>query len=92
MDRYYVYALLIGSSSESMTPFYIGKGCGKRLEHHFKPWSLKHKSYKNNKIIAAQKYGIKLLAVKLWDNLPEEKALELEQQAYGFQWQYSVYS
>jgi hypothetical protein len=80
MDKYYVYALLIGSSSESMTPFYIGKGCGKRLEHHFKPWSLKHRSYKNNKIKAAISQGISLKAVKLYDNLPEQKALELEQQ------------
>jgi hypothetical protein len=80
MDKYYVYALLIGSSSESMTPFYIGKGCGKRLEHHFKSWSLKHKSYKNNKIKAAISQGVSLKAVKLYDNLPEQKALELEQQ------------
>jgi hypothetical protein len=78
-NRFYVYALLVGSSVESLTPFYIGKGCGKRLNHHFKPWSLKSKSYKNNKIKAAIASGLILQAVKLWDNLLEDKALETEQ-------------
>ena len=47
VDKFYVYALF---KKGDYNPFYIGKGCGTRINSHFKPSACKRNSPKNQTI------------------------------------------
>ena len=77
---YYVYALCdprkpgvyeYGEYKFEFEPFYIGKGCNGRCYIHLNESSLKVKSRKNNKIKSILKKDLKLVVVKVKENLIE---------------------
>lgn len=75
MGSYYVYQLrLLGSDS----PFYIGKGKGRRKAYHFTPSGLKSRSLKNSIIKKAINDGVEILSEILFSGLSEDEALNKE--------------
>lgn len=52
---FYVYQLRLANSE---SPFYIGKGRGRRILEHFRPSVLKKRSHKNNVINKAIHEGV----------------------------------
>lgn len=88
LSEFYVYVLLdprmpgnfkYGRWTFKHEPFYVGKGCGHRIEAHFYPSSLKVRSYKANKIrkIIKETGEYPLQTVKK-DGLTEDEAFALE--------------
>lgn len=75
MNDYYIYQLRLGTSE---TPFYIGKGRGRRMWDHLKPSSRKNRSHKNSVINKAMKEGIPILAEIIHRDLLESDALRIE--------------
>lgn len=53
----YVYQLRLENSE---SPFYIGKGRGRRILEHFRHSSLKKRSHKNNVINKAIREGVEV--------------------------------
>lgn len=78
-DKYYVYALCKPNGDV----FYIGKGKGKRINHHFNDWHLNRSNNKKNQTI--RKYGnsIKREILCYFDN--EDNAYDHEE------WLISIY-
>ena len=68
---YYVYQLRLENSE---SPFYIGKGRGRRMLDHFKNSELKKRSHKNNVINKAIREGVEVLREVLYEGLTEEQA------------------
>ncbi len=81
MNNYYVYQLRL---IDSVLPFYIGKGKGKRCHCHFREWSLRHDSHKNRVIKKAIDEGIEILVEILHQNLTEPEALNKEVELIAF--------
>lgn len=81
MNNYYVYQLRLAHSE---TPFYIGKGKGKRCYCHFREWSLRRDSHKNRVIKKAMDDGIEILVEILHHELTESEALNKEVELIAF--------
>lgn len=77
MKNYYVYKLYIDGEA---SPFYIGKGTGKRMYHHFMPYELSKPIHKSYKILKAMSSGENVLASVIKSGLTEEEAFDLEVQ------------
>ena len=75
MKKFYVYQLRL---ENSVHPFYIGKGHGRRIECHFQESSLRRRNHKNHTIKKAMAQGIKVMPEILHENLTEEQALSKE--------------
>ena len=75
-DKYYVYALCKPNGDV----FYIGKGKGKRINHHFQEYHLKRSNSRKNHTI--RKYGnsIKREILCYFDS--EDKAYESKRTCY----------
>lgn len=90
MEKYYVYVYLdqrkigIWKFKEfefKFQPFYIGKGCGKRMQMHLKQCLLNKRNIKNSIIKSIQKDLDELpIHYKLYENLSEEKAFQIEKE------------
>jgi hypothetical protein len=78
---FYVYQLRLENSE---TPFYIGKGRGRRILEHFRPSVLKKRSHKNNVINKAIREGVEVLREILFDGLTEEQAHAKEVELIAF--------
>lgn len=89
MNIYYVYALLDPRKKGNFQyddlffddkPFYIGKGKNKRINDHFSESQLKRDTnkFKVNTILKIRECGLEPIKIKIYENLSEEKSLELE--------------
>jgi group I intron endonuclease len=90
MDNiYYVYAYLDPTKpikgfydgldlSFLFEPFYIGKGKEDRYVKHLQDYKLKNKNYLSNKINKLRSKSLEPIIVKLFENLTENDAFELE--------------
>lgn len=74
MDNYYVYVLYL---EDCITPFYIGKGSGRRIGHH-EPNAVLGRSRKDDIICSMKERGIRLPKQKLAMNLSHTRACQLE--------------
>ena len=74
--NYYVYGLY--ESEDAKFPFYIGKGCGKRMYKHFMESVKSHNPHKERTIQKAKREGKNPEARIIKDKLPEEKAYNIE--------------
>jgi hypothetical protein len=70
----YVY----GKFKFDYEPFYVGLGKNDRINEHFKPYSLKYNSLKNNIILKILKNDINPIRFKLYENITLESAKRLE--------------
>jgi hypothetical protein len=75
MNIYYVYQLRLANSE---TPFYIGKGKGRRANSHLTMSSLATRNHKNHIIKKAMMDGIVVLTEIIHQNLTEPDALAIE--------------
>lgn len=75
MNIYYVYQLRLANSE---TPFYIGKGKGRRANSHLTRSSLAIRNHKNHIIKKAMMEGIAVLTEIIHQNLEESEALAIE--------------
>ena len=75
MIQFYVYQLRLSTSA---LPFYVGKGCGKRMFQHLVPSSYGRPGRKNRIIEKAIRQGVEVIPEILHDNLTEDEAMELE--------------
>ncbi len=75
MKKFYLYGLFIDGDD---FPFYIGKGCGGRLNAHLEPKSRKSKSLKNHIINKALADGVAIVPRKIYVGLDNETALMIE--------------
>lgn len=91
MNNFYVYVLLDPRTEEKheyyiddikicfdYKPFYVGKGKRWRIGQHFSKYNLKKNTYKNNKILNILNAGYKPIGIKVFENLSEENAYNLE--------------
>lgn len=74
-DRYYVYALI---RPDTGRPFYIGKGCGDRWEHHIKSPERQKNKHKASIIRKLGEMGLAPECRILAERLVEEDAYEIE--------------
>lgn len=72
-NDYYVYLLL---RPDTKVPFYVGKGCGRRINSHF--YDERGNSHKANIIRQAKADGKQVIGVKLAVGLTEDQAFSLE--------------
>jgi len=84
MKKYYVYALLDASKPGNYIyddlvfeyePFYIGKGTHNRDYHSAFD---RHNSFKKNKIKSLKKKNIKILSIKVFEDLNEQESFNIE--------------
>lgn len=75
MKTFYIYQLRLENSA---TPFYIGKGRGKRSIQHFTPSNLGTKSLRSSIIKHARENGIAVLIEILASGLLEDAAFQIE--------------
>lgn len=84
MKKYYVYALLDTSKPGiyvyddlvfGYEPFYIGKGTDNR---HYHSSFDRHNSFKKNKIKSLNKKNIKVLSIKVFEDLNEQESFNIE--------------
>ena len=59
-------------------PFYVGKGKGNRIQQHYGKYNLKKKTKKNNLILKIFDCGLQPISIKLFKDLTENNAYELE--------------
>ena len=81
ISDFYVYQLRLANSE---SPFYIGKGRGRRILEHFRPSALKKRNHKNNVINKAIRDGDEVLSEILFDGLSEEQAHAKEIELIAF--------
>jgi hypothetical protein len=73
---YYVYLLL--DPTDYFKPFYVGKGIGDRMFHHFQESAKGENRFKENKIAKIRRAGVEPIATKWAERLDEVSAYELE--------------
>lgn len=94
-NDFYVYCLLnplIKSDLEyknfkfEYEPFYIGKGCGNRIDQHLNSAQLKRdkNKCKVNKINKLKKLGAEPIKLKIFENLEEQESLRIEKELICF--------
>jgi hypothetical protein len=71
---YYVYALM---REDGQTPFYIGKGCGKRIDVH-ESQAMRDNSHKGRILQKIIKQGLPVTKIKLVEGLLDEQAKQIE--------------
>ena len=72
---YYVYALIDPTTN---LPFYIGKGKHNRMNDHFTDYNALENNKKHNKINNIRSTGKEPFAIKLFENLNENDAYDIE--------------
>lgn len=75
MKTFYIYQLRL---ENSVAPFYIGKGRGKRSMQHFTPTNLGTKSLRSSIIKHARENGIAVIVEVLASGLLEDAAFQIE--------------
>ena len=75
VKTFYIYQLRLANST---TPFYIGKGRGKRTRQHFTPYNLAKKSIRSSIIKNARENGVEVIVEILAEGLVEEVAFAFE--------------
>lgn len=91
MEEYYVYALLDPRFKDNYSyicddntiifeykPYYIGKGKRYRMNQHYGKKSLEKNTHKNNVIHQIISSNNKPISIKIFENLTEQEAYELE--------------
>jgi len=77
MNKFYVYGLY--EKDVISRPFYIGKGCGKRMYKHLYPSHRNNRNpHRRNKILKIINNGGIVIPKIIQDNLTEEEAFDLE--------------
>jgi len=61
-------------------PFYIGKGCGKRIDFHLYESASTKSKIRFNKIKSIRKSNVEPIVYKLYENLTEEDSLRIEKE------------
>src|SRR5271168_3768331 len=74
-NRCYVYILY---REDGLTPFYVGKGTGRRWQAHERVINTTEKSYKASIIRKIIKTGCQLKKVKYAEELTHQEAIDLE--------------
>ncbi len=91
---YYIYIYLDNRKPEvfrykewefNYTPFYVGRGRGKRIEEHLSEWSLANSSHKNFTIKSIIKEtGNEPIRFKLYENLTLDEANKIEEEVIEY--------
>jgi len=80
---FYVYTLRVSNEN---APFYVGKGCGRRVDAHVVQAQSNHKSHKCAKIRKALSLGYDIITEKVFESHDEQECFDLERsliQQYG---------
>lgn len=76
MNHFYTYIL---SDPRNGLPFYVGKGQGRRIEHHFREARTTQKnSYKLQKIRKIESLGLSVIVSKVEEDVSDAEAQDLE--------------
>lgn len=76
MNHFYTYIL---SDPRNGLPFYVGKGQGRRIEHHFREAHTTQKnSYKLQKIRKIESLGLVVIVSKVEENVSDSEAQDFE--------------
>jgi len=80
MSKFYVYGLFEPTNDSLDRCFYIGKGCGNRMNQHFHNCRKGDNVYKDRKMKKIKRAGKEPYSRKIFDNLTNNKAVKLEKE------------